>query len=115
MTGAVEIEIALINGGKLDDGREIVGIRKHEVGEALVLIKITRQHDEAGTELARPGGRHGCVDAELARLITRRGDDAPPLTANRDGAASKLGVGGLLHGGKECVRIEVQNHDASPF
>ena len=112
---AMEIEVAFINRGLLDDGREVIGIREHEVREALVFVEVTRQHDEAGAELFRPCGGHGRVDAHLPCLIASGGDDAPPLPADRDGPAAQLGISRLLDGGEERVRIEVQNHGASPF
>ena len=115
LPGTMEIEVALINGGQFNDGREVIGIRKHEVREALVFVEIARQHDEAWAKFTRLGSRHRRVDTELARLIAGGGDNASSLTTDSDRAASQLGVGGLLHGREKSVRIEVQDHSASPF
>ena len=107
---AAQIEIALVDGRDLDLRREVVGIGKHEPRELLILRKIARQHDEPRAELACAGRGHRRVDAELARLVARGGDDAAPVAADRHRLPSQLRIGGLLDGREKCVGVEVDNH-----
>ena len=106
---ARQVEIALVNRADLHVRREVVGIGKHQPGEQLVFLEIARQENQPGTQPARQGGGHRRVNAELARLIRGRGDDAALFPAHGDGFAAQPRVRRLLHRGEKGVGIQMHN------
>ena len=106
---ARQVEIALVNGADLHVRREVVGVGKHQPGEELVFIEVARQQNQPGTQPARQGGGHRRVDAELARLIRGRGNDAALFAAHGNGFAAQPRVRRLLDRGEKGVGIQVHN------
>ena len=63
------------------------------------------------------GARHRGVDAELAGLIVRGRDNSAALRvpADYERLRPQVGILQLLHGGEECVQVEVSDdHDTKP-
>ena len=111
LTAGRKIEVAFVNRGLFHVRREIVAVAEHPAGELLVTLVIAGQHDQLGAELARPGRGHGREDAELARFVGGRRDDAAAFPADGDGFAPQPGVGGLLDRRKKSVRVQM--HDGA--
>ena len=106
---SAQVEIALVNGTDFNIRREIVGVRKHPPGEALVFFEVPGQNDQLRAELARPRRRHGSIDAHPARLVGSGSDNAPLLAAHGNRLAAQARIRRLLHRGEEGVRIEMNN------
>ena len=104
-----EIEVTFVDRGLLDVRGEVVTVTEHPVRELFVAFEIAGENDEFRAELARPGGGHGGVNAELAGFVGGGGDDAAAFTADGDRFAAQPRVGGLLDGGKECIRIDMND------
>ncbi len=107
--GAGNIEVAFVNGGLLNFRGEIVAIAEHPVGVLLVEFKIAGDDNEFGAEFAGAGGGHGGIDAKAPGFIGSGGDDAAFFAAHGNGFAAQFGIGGLFNGGKESIRIQMNN------
>ena len=64
MRAAGNVGESFVDGDALDRRREIVEHVKDGVAEALVLVKMAADKDQARTELARPKARHAAGDPE---------------------------------------------------
>lgn len=107
--GGGEVGVAFIDRGDFDVGREVVGIGKHPLGEALVFFEIAGKDDEVGAEAPGAGGGHGGFDAESAGLVGGGGDDAAAFAADGDRPAAKPGIGSLFDGGVEGIGVQMDD------
>src|SRR5690242_17646005 len=104
-----EVEISLINRSLLHVRREVVAVAEHPVRELLVTLEITRKDDQLWAKFPRAHGGHRRVNAKFPRLVRSRRDDAAPLAANRNRFPAELRIAGLLDGGEESVRVQMDN------
>src|SRR5262249_26287992 len=106
---ACQIKVALVNRADFDVGREIVGVGKHEAREEFILLEVAGQEDEFRTKPPGYGAGHRGVNAELARFVRGRSDDAALFTADGDGFATQSGISGLFYGGEESVSVQMDD------
>src|SRR2546421_10909720 len=81
----------------------------------LVLLELPRQDDQLGAQLARPRSGHGSINAELARFVGSRCDNAALLPADCQRLAAQARVSRLFHGRKESVCIEMDDDAHVPL
>ena len=78
----------------------------------VALVGVETADEERGVRAPRPrlGGRHRRADAELARLVRRRGDHAATAdAADDDRLAAQRRLVPLLDGGEEGVEVQMQD------
>src|SRR5919106_662852 len=79
-----EVEVGLVEADDLDP-LDVVMEHGHDLARArAVVVEVGRDEDGLGAEPARPLGRGGGEDAELARLVAGGGDDGARAAARND-------------------------------
>jgi hypothetical protein len=104
-----QVKVAFVNRSALHIRREVVSESEHPVGKLFIKIVVPRQHDELGAELASLARGHRRINPKLAGFVGCRSDDSSTFTAHRDGFTPQPGVGGLLDGREESVRVQMHN------
>src|SRR5262249_42319519 len=103
--GAGELEIRLVQ-VRLDVGRELAAALEHALGVAAVHLRVALEDDGARAEALRLRERHAGPQAELARLVRARRDDAG---ADDHRLALQARVALLLDRGGGRVDVDVQH------
>jgi hypothetical protein len=108
---AGDVEIGLVDGSDLDE----IGVLPEQFDEVAVHGHVRlhvdgQKHAPWAQALGLKDG-HGAVDAEGARLVRTRGDDAPAaaLAADDHRQTAQLGTPRLLYRREEGVHVEVQD------
>ena len=103
---ASSIEMGSTSGVKrAQDGHDVAA-------RLLVAAPVDRDEDAVRAAADRLAQRHRRVDAELARLVARRRDDAaarPDRRPDDDRPAAQLGAVALLDGREERVEVDVED------
>ena len=109
-----DFEIGLIDRGDLDERTEIVQERAEAPGEVAVVGEVGAEEGGIGTEATRVRGGHRGANAERARRVGGRGDDAAPVlvTADDHRPSDQLGTPQHLGIGEEGIEIDME--DPSP-
>ncbi len=92
----------LVDGDALDGRREIAQDGDGGIAEPLVLVEMSADENEVGTELPRAPSRHAASNAEGPRFIRSREYDA---AADRDRLAAQARVEQLFD--RRIKRVEV--------
>src|SRR5262245_49749652 len=95
-----------VDGDALDRRREIAQDRDGGIAEPLVLVEMSADKNEVGTELARAPSRHAAAYAEGPRFIRGGEHDA---AADRNRLAAQARVEQLFHRRVKGVEVRVEN------
>ena len=109
--GLGDVQVSLVKGHGLDH-RGDVAEDVHDLAGHLAVAVEPRPHDDTVGALAHGGCHgHGRMDAELPRLVGRRGHHAATLgpPAHQHGQPAQLGVIQLLHGRVKGVQVGVDD------
>ena len=109
MSGAGQVEIALVDRTNLYLRCEIVGVGKHELGEAFIFFKVARNKNQFWAEFLGFGGWHSSPHTACAGLITGRGDHSSLGSTHRDGLSTESGIRSLFHRGVKRVGIQMED------
>src|SRR5262249_46825339 len=96
----------LVDGDALGGRREIAQDSEGGAAEPLVLVEVSADKHEVGTELPRPPSGHAAVYAEGPRFIGRRENDA---AADRNRLAAQARVEQLFDRRIKGVEVGVEN------
>ena len=106
-----DVEIGLVERQRLDQRRHLTIDREDLRRHRTVLLEFGPDDDQMGTQAHGVRHRHGRPNAELARLVAGRRDDAPAgrRSAHHHRLAPKRRVVALFHGCVEGIHVHMQN------
>jgi len=88
-----EVDVDLVDAAVLDDRRDASHGRLEQARVLAVFVEVDRQQDCVGREHGRLHHAHGREDAELARFVgARRDDAAADVVTQREKAARAVGL-----------------------
>ena len=106
-----DVEVGLVERERLDQRRHLAIDREDLQRHRAVFLELGPDDDQVRAQAHGMRHRHGRADAELARLVAGRRDDAPAgrRTAHHHRPPPQRRVVALFHGRVEGVHVDVEN------
>ena len=111
----VEVQEGLVDREGLDQGRHAAHEFTDLPPDGGIFGPVGRQHDGFRASLQRLEHGHRGANAETARDVARRHDDAPMPTADDDGPVGQTGIVAFLDRGIEAVAVDVNDGEFVQF